>query len=56
MLWRADLQTWQRCYVMAKFFELQVRMKKRTIDEVPDRWREETRKLLEKEKGETESK
>ncbi len=34
---------------MAKFFELQVRMKKRTIDEVPERWREETRKLLEKE-------
>lgn len=41
---------------MVKFFELQVRMKKRTIDEVPDRWREEVRKLLEKEKGENENK
>lgn len=41
---------------MAKFYALQIRMGKRTIEEVPERWREETRKLLEKEKGETESK
>ncbi len=33
---------------MAKFYAMQIRMGKIAIDEVPERWREETRKLLEK--------
>lgn len=34
---------------MAKFYALQIKMGKKTIDEVPERWREEVKKLLEAE-------
>lgn len=32
---------------MAKFYKVRIEMGKMTIDDVPERWREETRKLLE---------
>lgn len=32
---------------MPKFWKLRIKMKKMTLEEVPERWREETRKLLE---------
>ena len=35
---------------MPKFYALQIKMGKKTIDEIPERWREATRKLLEEEK------
>ena len=31
---------------MAKFYKVRIELGKMTIDEVPERWREETRKLL----------
>ena len=34
---------------MAKFWKVRIEMRKMTIDQVPERWREETRKLLETE-------
>lgn len=34
---------------MAKFYKVRIEMGKMTIDQVPERWREETRKLLETE-------
>ncbi|WP_373219803.1 CD1375 family protein [Blautia obeum] len=34
---------------MAKFWKVRIAMRKMTIDQVPERWREETRKLLETE-------
>ena len=35
---------------MAKFYKIRIEMKKMTIDQVPERWREEVRKLIEEEK------
>ena len=35
---------------MAKFYKTRILLGKMTINEVPERWREETRKLLEEEK------
>lgn len=32
---------------MAKFYKLRIEMGKMTLDEVPERWREATKKLLE---------
>lgn len=40
---------------MAKFYKIRIEMGKMTLEEVPERWREATRKLLEeddKEKAE----
>ena len=37
---------------MAKFYKIRIEMKKMTIDQVPERWREEVRKLIEEEKKE----
>lgn len=34
---------------MAKFYKVRIEMGKMKIEDVPERWREETRKLLEKE-------
>lgn len=34
---------------MAKFYKIRIEMKKMTIDQVPERWREEVRKLIEEE-------
>lgn len=34
---------------MAKFYKVRIEMGKMTLDEVPERWREATRKLLEAE-------
>lgn len=34
---------------MAKFYKVRIEMEKMTLDEVPERWREATRKLLEAE-------
>ena len=34
---------------MAKFYKVRIEMGKMTLDEVPGRWREATRKLLEAE-------
>ena len=31
---------------MAKFYKIRIEMKKMTIDQVPERWREEVRKLI----------
>lgn len=42
---------------MAKFYKIRIEMGKMTLEEVPERWREATRKLLEeddKEKNEEE--
>jgi hypothetical protein len=36
---------------MAKFYKVRIEMGKMTIDQVPERWREETRKLLEEEEA-----
>jgi hypothetical protein len=36
---------------MAKFYKVRIEMGKMTIDQVPERWREETRKLFEKEEA-----
>lgn len=32
---------------MPEFWKLRIKMKKMTLEKVPERWREETRKLLE---------
>ena len=37
---------------MAKFFAMQIRLGKITIDDVPERWKEATRKLVEQENDE----
>lgn len=37
---------------MAKFWKVRIEMGKMTIDQVPERWREETRNLLEMEETE----
>lgn len=37
---------------MAKFYKIRIEMKKMTINQVPERWREEVRKLIEEEKKE----
>ena len=37
---------------MAKFYKIRVEMGKMTIDQVPERWREEVRKLIEEESKE----
>ena len=34
---------------MAKFYKIRIEMGKMTIDQVPERWREEVRKLIEEE-------
>ena len=34
---------------MAKFYKIRIEMKKMTINQVPERWREEVRKLIEEE-------
>ena len=34
---------------MAKFYKIRIEMKKMTIDQIPERWREEVRKLIEEE-------
>ena len=35
---------------MAKFYVIRIRMGKMTLDQVPERWRDEVKKLLEDEK------
>lgn len=35
---------------MAKFYKIRIEMGKMTLEEVPERWREATRKLLEADK------
>ena len=37
---------------MAKFFAMQIRLGKIAIDDVPERWKEATRKLVEQENDE----
>ena len=37
---------------MAKFYKIRIEMKKMTINQVPERWREKVRKLIEEEKKE----
>ena len=37
---------------MAKFYKIRIEMKKMTINQVPERWREEVRKLIEEESKE----
>lgn len=37
---------------MAKFYKIRIEMGKMTIDQVPERWREEVRKLIEEESKE----
>lgn len=37
---------------MAKFYKIRIEMGKMTIDQVPERWREEVRKLIEEDKKE----
>lgn len=37
---------------MAKFFAMQIILGKITIDDVPERWKESTRKLVEQENDE----
>ena len=37
---------------MAKFYKIRIEMKKMTINQVPERWREEVRKLIGEEKKE----
>lgn len=35
---------------MAKFYKIRIEMGKMKLEEVPERWREETKKLLEEQK------
>lgn len=35
---------------MAKFYKIRIEMGKMTIDEVPERWREATRRLIEQDR------
>lgn len=36
---------------MAKFYVIRIRMGKMTLDQVPERWKEEVKKLLDEEKA-----
>lgn len=36
---------------MAKFYVIRIRMGKMTLDQVPERWKDEVKKLLDEEKA-----